>query len=273
MAVNDNFRPAYAVLGSTGNCGTALIQNLLKSPHNTIHAYCRNQAKLHRLLPEVVDSKQVRVFEGSIRDAELMTECVRGTKAVFMTVTTNDNVPGCRLNQDTAAIVIQALERIKAESLTGSGLKLPKVILLSSAAIDDNLSRHTPWWFRPVLLTAASNVYSDLRVAEQILRSQSDWVSSIFIKPGGLSVDVPRGHRLAFDGENIFLSYSDLSAGMIEAADDGAGRYEGRNVGVVNAKSGVGAKLPRRTLLAVLVGVARHFCPWLHPYLPTAVPT
>ncbi|KAI2619910.1 putative NAD-dependent epimerase/dehydratase [Hypoxylon sp. NC1633] len=270
MATDDGHPSAYAVLGSTGNCGTALIKTLLRSPHNTIHAYCRNQAKLRRLLPDVVDNKQVRVFEGSVRDLALITECIRGTQAVFLVVTTNDNVPGCRLNQDTAAIVVQALEKLKAESLAPQkpAHKLPKVILLSSAAIDDQLSRHTPWWLRPVLLTASSNVYSDLRAAEQMLRSQADWLSFIIIKPGGLSVDVPRGHRLAFEGENVFISYLDLSAGMIEAADDEEGQYEGRSVGVVNAKPGVAAKIPSRTPLAIIVGIMRHFFPWLHPYLP-----
>lgn len=86
-------RPIYAVLGSTGNCGTALIQNLLKSPSNQIHAYCRNQPKLHRLLPQVIDNKQVRVFEGSIYDEDLIVSCIGGAKAVFMVVTTNDNIP------------------------------------------------------------------------------------------------------------------------------------------------------------------------------------
>lgn len=86
-------RPIYTILGSTGNCGKALIQNLLKSPSNQIHAYCRNQTKLQQLLPEVIDNKQVRVFEGSIYDVDLMASCVSGAKAVFMVVTTNDNIP------------------------------------------------------------------------------------------------------------------------------------------------------------------------------------
>ncbi|PCG96057.1 AMP-dependent synthetase/ligase [Penicillium occitanis (nom. inval.)] len=216
----------YAIIGSTGNCGSALIRNLLKSPKNKIHAYCRNQKKLHGLIPEVVDNKNVQVFAGSIYDVELITDCVRGTKAVFLVVTTNDNVPGCRLSQDSAACVIQALERIKAEA--GPGLKLPKLILLSSATIDDHLARHMPGWFRPIMLAAASHVYEDLRLTEVFLRSHSNWVSTIFIKPAGLSVDVSRGHRLTLDEEESFISYLDLSAGMIEAAEDEEGSAWGR---------------------------------------------
>lgn len=93
MTVQQPKRATYAVLGSTGNCGTALIRNLLRSSTNRIHAYCRNQTKLQRLIPEVVDNKQVTIFEGSVYDADLIASCIRGTKAVFMVVSTNDNVP------------------------------------------------------------------------------------------------------------------------------------------------------------------------------------
>lgn len=260
----------YAVLGSTGNCGSALIQNLLQSPENKIHAYCRNQAKLQHLIPQVVDNKQVRIFAGSIYDVDLMVDCVRGAKAVFLVITTNDNVPGCRLSQDSATTVIQALQKIKAES--SPGLKLPKLVVLSSSTIDDHLALHMPGWFRPIMLAAASHVYDDLRKTEKFLRAHEDWISSIFIKPGGLSLDVSRGHRLTLDEEESFISYLDLSAGMIEAADDDEGRYDGKNVGVVNKKSGVGAKFPRGTPLCILMGLMRHFFPFLHPYLPTTGP-
>ena len=260
----------YAILGSTGNCGSGLIQNLLQSPQNKVHAYCRNKAKLYRLLPEVVDNKHVQVFEGSINDVELMAECVRGTKAVFLVATTNDNIPGCHVSQDSAVAVIQALQKIKAES--GPGLKLPKLVLLSSATIDDHLARKMPGWFRPVMLAAASHVYADLRRTEEYLRSHDDWISTIFIKPGGLSPDISRGHQLSLDEEESFISYLDLSAAMIEAADDGEGRYDGRNVGVLNGKRGVGAKFPRGTPTCILMGLLRHFFPWLHPYLPWTGP-
>jgi len=262
---------SYAILGSTGNCGTALIQNLLESPQNKIHAYCRNAAKLHRLVPDTADNKQVQVFEGSIFDVDLMVSCIRGTRAVFLVVTTNDNIPGCRVSQDSAATVIQAMHKIKADG--APGMKLPRLVLLSSATIDDYLARDMPAWFRPIMLAAASYVYDDLRETEKLLRSQSDWLSTIYIKPAGLSVDAKRGHKLTLDEEESFISYLDLSAGMIEAAQDEEGRYDGRNVGVVNAKRGVGAKFPRGTPKCIVMGLARHFFPWAHPYLPSTGPS
>ncbi|KAF3763001.1 putative NAD-dependent epimerase/dehydratase [Cryphonectria parasitica EP155] len=257
----------YAILGATGNCGKALVQNLLQSPSNTIHAYCRNRTKLYNVLPEVIDSKQVKIFDGSVHDVSLIADCIRGTQAVFLVVTCNDNLPGCSLAQDTARIVVEALHRLRAEEGI-TNFKVPKLVLLSSATIDDHLAHDMPWWFRPVMLKAASFVYDDLRVAETFLRQQSDWLQTIFIKPGGLAVDVAQGHELSFDDEESFISYLDLSAGMIEAVRDESGKYVGRNVGVVHKVRGTSAKFPKGTPMVIITGLLRHYFPWLHRYLP-----
>ncbi|CAO2648470.1 Nn.00g077370.m01.CDS01 [Neocucurbitaria sp. VM-36] len=261
----------YAVLGSTGNCGTALIENLLKSDAATsINAYCRNKNKLIRLLPQINHSKRVKIFEGSITDVDIMALCIKDCKAVFMVVTSNDNIPGCTLGQDQAKSVISALERLKSQAAPGT-LQMPKLVLLSSATIDDHLARKMPWWFRPIMLTAASNVYHDLRVAETFLRAQQDWVSTIFIKPGGLSVDIQRGHKLNLDQEESFISYLDLAAAMIEAADCAEGIYDMKNVSVVNANEG--ARFPPGTPKCIVMGLLRHFFPFMHSYLPTTGPS
>lgn len=270
--------PTYAVLGSTGNCGSALIRNLLeKSPDNHVNAYCRNEAKLRKVLPEVVDNKQVTVFAGSMDDETLMDNCLRGTKAVFLAVTSNDNIPGCRLNTDTAITVIRTLYRLRDEKTQPSSganapYKAPRLVLLSACCFDDHLARTQPKWFRPIMLRAASNVYSDLQRAEDVMRSHDHWISSIFIKPAGLSPDIARGHRLTFDEEESFVSYADLSNGMIEAADDEAGVYLGRNVGVVNKVRGQGASFPPGTPLCIAMGFVRYLFPWMHPYLPETGP-
>jgi putative NADH-flavin reductase len=261
----------YAILGATGNCGTALIEHLLASPTTpTINAYCRNKAKLVRSVPKINNCKKVNVFEGNITDVNLLTSCIKDCKAVFMVVTSNDNIPGCRLGQDTAETVISALGVLKSRAAPGT-MQIPKLVLLSSATIDDHLAREMPWWFRPIMLTAASNVYNDLRVAERFLRAQEDWVSTIFIKPGGLSVDVQRGHTLSLDREESFISYLDLAAAMIEAADCKEGIYDMKNVSVVNVNGG--ARFPPGTPKCILMGLLRHYFPFLHPYLPFTGPS
>ncbi|KAH8810955.1 putative NAD-dependent epimerase/dehydratase [Xylogone sp. PMI_703] len=259
--------PKYAVLGSTGNCGSALIDNLLRDPKNCVNAYCRSRSKLLHLFPDVQEGAQINVFEGSIHDVELLTACVRGCRAIFLTVTTNDNIPGCSVARDTAISVIEALQNIR-ESTENDGRvePLPKVILLSSATIDEQFSRHVPYVLRQILYRSASYVYKDLLETEQLLKQQEDWLTSIYFKPGALSIDRQRGHAVSLTDETSPLSYLDLAAAMIEAADDEKGRYKNKSVSVVNTNGN--AKFPRGTLWCIIMGLIRHMFPFLHPYLP-----
>lgn len=256
----------YAVLGSTGNCGTALIEILLQRPTAKIHAYCRNRAKLSRLLPDIESSGRVTVFEGSIQDLQLLISCVRDCRAIFLVVSTNDNIPGCRVGQEITIRLISALEGLKQVE----GAKKPKLVLLSSATIDDTLTRNTPYMLRKILLLSASNVYNDLMETEKLLRAQEGWLTTIYFKPGALSVDKQRGHALSLAQADNPVSYLDLAAAMVEAADDTEGRYDMRNLGVVNTNGA--AKFPAGTPLCILMGLLRHFFPFLHPYLPRTSP-
>jgi putative NADH-flavin reductase len=255
----------YAVLGSTGNCGTALIETLLNKPNARVHAYCRDRSKLLRLMPDIKDGGRVRIFEGSIHDVDLLTSCILGCHAVFLVVSTNDNIPGCRMAQDTATAVIQVARDLS--STTGGRARLPKLVLLSSATIDDHFSRHVPYLLRLILLRSASHVYQDIISAERLLRAQEDWLTTIYVKPGALSVDIQRGHALSLTDEDSPLSYLDLAAAMIEAVDDEQGLYDGRNVSVVNTNGR--AKFPTGTPMCILMGLLRHFFPFLHSYLPS----
>ncbi|EFR05230.1 OrdB protein [Nannizzia gypsea CBS 118893] len=258
----------YAVLGVTGNCGSSLVQVLLQSSDTRIHAYCRNKAKLHHKLPEVVGNDRVEVFEGGVHNVELLAQCVRNCRAAFLVVTMNENLPGCCVAQDTARSLITALKGIKTE--TDPSPIMPKLVVLSSTTIDPHLSRKMPWWFHPIMIRAGSYVYEDLRVQEKFLRSQEDWISTIFIKPGGLAVDKARGHKLDFDEENSFIAYLGLAGAMVEAANDPDNRYDMRNVSVVN--TGGSAKFPAGTPLCILSGLLSHYFPSLHSYLPKSGP-
>ncbi|KAJ5698555.1 hypothetical protein N7462_000560 [Penicillium macrosclerotiorum] len=259
----------YAVIGATGNCGTALIRILLQTPSAKIHAYCRNKQKLLGLVPELAATKpdHAEIFEGNIRDIPLLTACLRGCRAVFLVVSTNDNIPHCDMAQVTAIGVIQALETLKAQP---EGATMPKLVLLSSATLDDQLSRATPPLVRWILLRSASHVYHDLVKTEEFLRAQQGWVSTIFIKPGGLALDIQRGHALSLTEEKSPLSYADLAAAMIEAADDPEGKWDMRNVGVVSINGP--ANFPPGAPMCIFMGFVRHYLPFLHPYLPSTGP-
>ncbi|KAF2111965.1 hypothetical protein BDV96DRAFT_498421, partial [Lophiotrema nucula] len=103
----------YTVLGATGNCGTALIRLLLSEPHARIHAFCRNKSKLLQLVSDVQYNKKFEIFEAGIYDNHVLVFCINKCGAVFLVILTNDNIPGCRLGQDTAIAVIDALQTLK----------------------------------------------------------------------------------------------------------------------------------------------------------------
>ncbi|KAI8623044.1 hypothetical protein F5Y19DRAFT_493684 [Xylariaceae sp. FL1651] len=255
----------YAVFGATGNCGSALIENLLPAPETTIHAYCRNEAKLIRLFPEAVKAGRVKIFEGDIENVDVFTRCIRGCRAVFTAVTMNDNIPKVRVAQDMTRTLISALKRVREEE-GGRNVKMPKIVVLSSASLEPSLCGNFPAVMHWIVLHANSNVYEDLRVQERMLRAEEAWLSSIFIKPGGLSKDVQRGHKLNLKDQETFVSYLDLAAAMIEAADDPDGRYDMKDVSVNNLAGS--AKFPKTLPLLAFCGILRHYFPWLHPFLP-----
>lgn len=85
--------------------------------------------------------------------------------------------------------------------------------------MDEQLSRLVRYLLKQILLRSSSFVYVDLVKSGRILRKKAAWLTTIFTKPGALSVGVQRGHVLSFTEENGPLSY-DLAAGMVEAIDD-----------------------------------------------------
>ncbi|KAG6293064.1 hypothetical protein E4U46_007985 [Claviceps purpurea] len=256
---------SYAVLGATGNCGSALIQLLLQRPDASIHAFCRNKPKLIGLLPEIEKSDRVTVYQGSINDTDLLTACLRGRRAVFMVLSSNINEPGFRVGRDANKAVIEVLRTLHRED-SGSTGPPPKIILLSSATIDDTLSRKTPYLLRQILHMSASHIYNDLVATEKLLRAEQEWLTTVFVKPGALSVDEQRGHALSFVESDNPVSYLDLAAAMIEAADDMTDKYDMKNIGVVNTNGA--ARFPTGTPLCIATGLLRHFVPSLHAYLP-----
>lgn len=251
----------YAVLGATGNCGSSLIQVLLSSPNTTIHAYCRNEAKLAQMFPDAIKAQHIKTFAGQIDNVDLFAQCVRGCRTVFVAVTMNDNIPGVRVAQDTARTLIAALEKVRAE-----GIRMPKIVVLSSASLEPQLCHNLPGLMHWVVVHANSNVYEDLRVQERLLRAEHEWLSSIFVKPGGLVKDKQRGHKLDLETQETFVSYLDLAAAMVEAADDPENRYDMKDVTVQNV--GGSARFPKTLPLLAVCGILRHYFPWLHPYLP-----
>ncbi|KAL9112763.1 MAG: hypothetical protein Q9227_003066 [Pyrenula ochraceoflavens] len=221
---------SYAVLGATGNTGGSLLKILAKDPNKKIHAFVRSAAKLEKQQPDVFKTAQLRVFEGNISNIDVLADCIRGTKAIFLAIAGSDNVPYCHLSQDAASSVVSALEKIRNDS---PGSTLPRLVVLSSSSLDKHLERHIPGPVRYVLHLALYWIYTDLAIAERFLREQTDWLDCVFVKPGGLVSDQQRGHAISLDRQKTFLSFLDLAAGMVEIADTEGDQLAWKNVSVV----------------------------------------
>ncbi|KAK0862482.1 hypothetical protein LTR87_016566 [Friedmanniomyces endolithicus] len=209
---------SFAVLGATGSTGSSITKVLLQQEKVSIHVLVRSKAKLFQTIPGIESDPRLQVFEGNIVNIDVLTECIRGTKAVFLAVAINDNMPGCTIAMDTARSVVAALERLKQEK---PDYELPRL----------------EYW----------------------------GVKSVFIKPGGLVHDDQKGHELSVDKQQTFLSFLDLAAGMVEAAQAEDGRWDTKDVSVVPTAKDV--KIEWRVPYFVLQGFLMHFFPWLWKYL------
>ena len=250
--------PTYTILGATGKTGGSILALLLQSPENRINLYVRSKRKLLTQRPELQQEKSTRIFEGAISDISLMQSCLApDVDAVFITLGSNENVPGIRVNQDAAQATVAALCHIR---FADSKAKIPKIILLSSCSLNEHLSVQDPAIWHWALLTAFSHVYGDLKLAQQYLELHKSWLDVTYMQPSALVDDVQKGHTLSVDRHaEAFVSYMDVAAGMIEIAKTGG--YTWTGVSVLPKANDV--KFEWMAPLQIVRGLLWHFMPWV----------
>ena len=253
---------AYALLGATGTVGNYILRALAEDSNREIHAFVRSKSKLERMSPDICSSPRLRVFEGDISNTTVLEQCLTGTRTVFMAVADSYNKAGARAAQNQAEAVVAALESMRRKD---KNVKMPTLVVLSSAETEKKLCGNIPWLVEKVLFTANCHIYWDLMKAEEYLRAREEWVSCVFVKPGGLSHDVKRGHVLSTEKQQTFVSYWDMAYGMLEIGDAEGGRWEGKSVSVLSHGN---AKIEKGALWAIPRGLLTYYCPWLYPYLP-----
>jgi nucleoside-diphosphate-sugar epimerase len=254
----------YAILGGTGSTGSSILQLLSASPKNTINVLVRSKAKLQKVAPSSSENPNIKVFQGSISDTDTLAQCLTGTKAVFLTVAVVDNIPGNTIAADTAHAVVAALKTIRKQD---PHFKAPRLIVLSSASVEDKFWTDTPAWVHSMIYSAMCNVYDDLKIAEAYLRTQEDWLTSTFVMPGGIVHDVQKGHELSTSKQQTFVSFLDVAAAMIEVADEEGERWDGASVSLV-LKGGQRARIEWWAPLILGKGLVLSYFPWLYNYLP-----
>jgi hypothetical protein len=288
--------PTYAILGATGQVGSsildALLQSSIKCPQSKIqiNVFVRSKQKLLSMRPALASHPHISFYEGQMNDSALLASCIRNTRAVFLCIAAQDNVPHCSIAQEQARAVLAALamndknkndhepasddERKNDNSKPSTAsTPPPKLIILSSASLEPHLMADLPTTFVPIMHAAASWVYADLRLAETHLRTHAPpAVELIFIKPGGLVHDKPVGHRLSTTRQQTFLSFADLGAGMVEAADSPAGRWAEAKGNVSVVPAGEGTRVEWYVPWFLVKGCLFHFFPGLWPYLGGVLP-
>jgi putative NADH-flavin reductase len=271
--------PTYAILGATGQVGSSILDALLQTSTTSknlkedpisIRAYVRSKQKLLTMRPSLPSHLNTTIHDGQISNTSLLASCIANTRAVFMCVAATDNVPYCSIAQEQAHAVLAAMEEISKDPASSLPAKL---VILSSASLEKHLMADLPAPFRVVMHTAASYVYADLRLAETYLRLHTPSnVELIFIKPGGLVHDKSVGHKLSTTRQETFLSFADLGAGMVDAADSKVGIWaEARgNVSVVPAREGT--RVEWYVPWYLVKGSLYHFFPAAYPYLVKVLP-
>ncbi|KAF2007661.1 hypothetical protein P154DRAFT_401 [Amniculicola lignicola CBS 123094] len=250
--------PKYAVLGATGTVGQSILSILSTTPNKDIHAFVRSKAKLQTSCPDLCSRPQLSIFEGNLTDITTLSECLKGTQAVFLAIGVTENIPRCSVAQNTARAVISALLLLRKQD---KNARMPHLIVLSSATLEDKLWREYPPFVHSLVWASFNYIYVDLELAEEYLRDQMDWVSSTFVKPGGLVNDAQKGHALSMERQKTFLSFLDLAAGMVEIADAGADVWEGRSVSVVPTAADV--KIEWWAVWFMIKGLLCHYLPAL----------
>lgn len=254
---------AYAILGATGQVGGSILQVLGENPENRINVLVRSRSKLEHSYPPIVSNPNIHVFEGSISDTPTLASCLKVARAAFLCVAVTENKPGVTISVDTAHAVIKALQSLQSRD---RAFKPPRLVILSSASLDDKFWRTVPSFVHNLMYAANSHIYDDLARAETYLRQHEDWLDMTFVMPGGLSHDVRQGHELSSERQQTFISFLDLAAGMVEVANADE-RWEGKHVSVL-LKEGRKAKIEWWAPVLLGKGLLCYVFTWLYAWLP-----
>ncbi len=250
--------PTFCIIGGAGRTGQLLLQNLASSGENQVRVYVRNKAKLEKLFPKLVSQDNLSVFEGSIKDVDLLQQCIGTSNTLFLVTAPADNDPMNTVLYDTAHTVVTALRRRQQKNEEAQS---PHIVVLSTATINPTFNQYTPRIVQFLLTTALNNKYKAFRQTEDYLQLQHDWIKLTFVQPGGMVEDSAQGYRLSLHDTKTFLSFADLALGMIEIAQDSQ-LYEGKFVSVVPTGSAVKKNLGVPAIL--LKGYLWRFFPRLY---------
>ena len=247
-----------ALLGATGQTGRGVLQNLLEQDVD-INIYVRSESRLIDMFPSISSNAKATIFEGVISDQSLIVKLLTGVDTIIFTLGWNENRLGTHIIEEGARAILTALQGISKQSEQISAP--PRLIFLSSVSWNERLNPiDNPPLMTRVIRQAFYYPYQDLLAGQKILCSQPQLVNVTLIQPGALIEEAASGFDISIDKVGVGISYTDLSAAMVEIAMEG--RFADIPAVVVTSKAGydfgryAGVILPK-----VVKGLAASFLP------------
>ncbi|KAF7585245.1 hypothetical protein BBP40_011596, partial [Aspergillus hancockii] len=248
------------IVGATGRTGRGVLQIFLSETYfdSELRIYVRSRAKLLSLFPGIESYAGVKVFEGSVTDVELLTQCLSGVGIIITTLGENENIPGLRALQDAATTTVSALE-ILSQTSSSDGRR-PRLVLLSSATWNPKFAAARP---RPVhwaVRNAFCYTYDDLLRAQAIYAAHPQLLQLCLVQPPALIEEESAGHILSTEKVSLAVSYADLAAGIVEiVTSDEYGDVSA--IGVSSASEDQLRHLPEM-VRRVVRGLLARYAPW-----------
>lgn len=210
----------FAFLGATGNTGRLILSNLLTAtnPEDKFSIYVRSRTKLENLIPSISLDKRVVIFEGSIKDENLIKDCLSGAQTIFCTLGENENIPNITVLQDSAQAILTALSSLRLEARTPSEWKAPRLLFLSSATWNPRFAADRPALIHWMISNAFARPYSDLVKAQETLKKNPDLVDLLLVQPNALVKEPATGCVISTEFAYTAVSYEDLAEGFVRLA-------------------------------------------------------
>ncbi|KAK5075312.1 hypothetical protein LTR64_001517 [Lithohypha guttulata] len=211
-----------AILGATGKTGREVLVRLLEKKDVNIKIYVRSRSKLIGIFPNLGSNPRVSLFQGAVNDVDNMTKCLDGAQKIIFTLGENDNLPGVCVVQDAVKTILAALTTLRDRSDTW---QKPRVLLLSSATWNPQLSSDRPAFAHWAIKNAFHHPYTDLRLGSTLLQEASSLVTVLLVQPNALIEDEPSGHSLSVERSSLSITYGDLAAAFVELLGEEYDKY------------------------------------------------
>ncbi|ORY10136.1 hypothetical protein BCR34DRAFT_655451 [Clohesyomyces aquaticus] len=216
----------HALLGATGNLGSAILRCLLSShgqiPDLRINILVRSKSKLLQAFPQLesTSSATITIFEGSISDEDTLKACINGASTIYVCVATNYASRNVDIAVTTAARLVAALGQLRNDR--ESEYSTPVVLFNRSMALNSDVQLPVPGFIKRFTVFAIWHIYEDLLKAGAVYAgAEKDGLLTCITADGpglmGPNRTEATGYKLMERGKaSAALNYADFGIAMVE---------------------------------------------------------